>query len=169
MNSKKKCAVIGIVLGLVMIVFGIITAANPPETFHTETASNARFGADFYTDEYEATMKAANNVSAVGSDLRELGVLTAKAAGFAFIFSGLFTILIFSIKYIEFDEKEKVVLSAAPSYASQSVSVGNSAEKFTSNMAEEEIGKLVLLLDSGAITEEEFNKQRSKILSKVNS
>ncbi len=79
---------IGVVVGIVVLILGISLLAQ--ETGELQTMDNI-YGADFYTDSYEATARAANNVLAMTDVL-------VKGMGYLLIAFGLFDICLFGQK-----------------------------------------------------------------------
>ncbi len=66
MNSsfaKRIFDVIGIIAGILIIVYGVKLSDNG---YYGTLTSDARFGADFYTEQYAATKHAADNINSVG-------------------------------------------------------------------------------------------------------
>lgn len=81
-------AMIGVVVGVIVLILGISLLAQ--ETGELQAMDNI-YGADFYTDSYEATARAANNVQAMADVL-------AKGIGYLLIAFGLFDICLFGQK-----------------------------------------------------------------------
>ena len=99
MISRKTFALIGVIIGFVTIIIGIVFMATPPESFSTHSVGTARFGGDYYTEEYAATKAASDNAAIVANNIRELGKANARYAGTFFIILGLIVILFFGEKY----------------------------------------------------------------------
>lgn len=93
----KIFSILGIVAGLVVIVFGIITLNSYTGAWSDTSTS---FGADFYTYSYKATARAGNNVDEVGDMLQ-------KAIGFVLISMGLFDICFFGLKFAAIPGEQK--------------------------------------------------------------
>ena len=70
-KSKILVCSISIAFGLFMIIFGIIDNFKR----HSEYTLSAKFGADFYTEQYAATKAAANNIADVSDTLNDLGII----------------------------------------------------------------------------------------------
>lgn len=67
----KKSRFVGIGLGILMVIFGILLVASTEElAFDTFShADTAVFGADYYTEQYDATRIAANNIGVLGRNM----------------------------------------------------------------------------------------------------
>lgn len=72
MNSKKICAlifgIIGISAGIFIIIYGVFFVDCYMCAY---TDSSIAFGADFYTEVYQATAHAANNICTVNNTIEE--------------------------------------------------------------------------------------------------
>lgn len=100
-------SLIGIVAGLLVIIFGIIVMSSYSGSWSSTTTS---FGADFYTYSYQATARAGNNV-------RELGEMMQQAFGFILIAMGLFDCCYFGLKFAAVAAKTPEAAPEAPSIA----------------------------------------------------
>ena len=92
---KKIWNIVGAAIGVVVIIMGIVFAATPANTYSTDSADTASFGADFYTYQYKATKIVAQNAAVTANNLREVGEKMALYAGMAFIVAGLLITLHF--------------------------------------------------------------------------
>ena len=82
-------SIIGIVCGVVIIILGIIMLTQGD--IGSVRSTSTSFGADFYTEVYQATAVAGRNV-------KELGELIAKGFGFLLLAIGLTDICLFGTK-----------------------------------------------------------------------
>lgn len=89
MQTKKVFSIIGIIIGCIMLFMGVFhqTPSFDGGTMSTYTS----FGADFYTEEYQATAQAATNVY-------NLGQFEEEIFDMALIFAGLIVICYFGCK-----------------------------------------------------------------------
>ena len=83
----------GFGVGVIVLIVGIVFLLTPPDSYYTDRADEASFGADFYTYEYEATRIAASNAAVTANNIRELGDALSKYAGFFFMTTGMLTIV----------------------------------------------------------------------------
>lgn len=88
-NKREKiCNFIGVLVGVVIIITGFVTIATPARTFSTDSAREITFGADFYTEQYNATRITTLNTARTANNIRELGEKLALYCGLTFVFSG---------------------------------------------------------------------------------
>lgn len=85
---KKIWNMIGAAVGVIVFIMGIIFAFTPANSYSTDTADSATFGADFYTYQYKATKIAAQNTAVTANNIREVGEKLALYAGMAFAVAG---------------------------------------------------------------------------------
>lgn len=90
-------AIIGIVCGVAVLIFGIVMLKQDVGGSKSPLTS---FGGDFYTESYQATATAANNV-------KRLCDLVAKGFGFLLIALGLGDVCYFGSKVINASAKAK--------------------------------------------------------------
>lgn len=109
---KKTLNTVGVLVGIVVMILGVYILFTPAEHFYTDSAKSYKFGADYYTEQYEATRIAAQNTAVTANNIREIGNKLAQYAGFAFIAAGA----IITIEYLKkMNEKDEVVvMQAAP-------------------------------------------------------
>ena len=84
---------IGFAVGIVVLLGGIVFFLTPPDSYYTDSADKASFGADFYTYQYDATRVVAGNTAVTANNIRELGVALSRYAGFFFITMGMLIIV----------------------------------------------------------------------------
>ena len=89
MKKEKTWAVIGLLLGIIVVVVGVVFMATPAAEYGTNTPEYASFGADYYTYQYDATRDAAINIAVVAENLRAMSAKLALYAGFGFVVAGL--------------------------------------------------------------------------------
>lgn len=114
MKKQKFWNLTGAILGVLVIIVGIYFIRTPASSRYTSTADSASFGGDFYTYEYEATQKAANNVAAVADNIGNVGAKLALYNGSLFIVIGLVMVLHFG-KLYSCDSREAQITSNASS------------------------------------------------------
>ncbi len=89
MTAKRVFSVIGMIIGCVMVFYGVF---DKTPNFNGETKSSyTAFGADFYTEVYQASATAANN-------LDDIGHLMCDLINMTLVFSGLVVICHFGCK-----------------------------------------------------------------------
>ena len=91
--TEKFWNMAGAIFGVIVLLVGIIFMCTPADTYHTNSADSATFGADYYTYQYEATKIVAGNTAVTANNLRELGEKLATYAGFGFVVAGILIIL----------------------------------------------------------------------------
>lgn len=111
-RKEKTWNLIGMLVGLAILICGIVFAANPPESYSTDSADYASFGGDFYTYEYDATRVAARNAAATANNIRELGEFLAHGLGAALIAAGALTFVCYGKKF--YTETEAVQKEEVP-------------------------------------------------------
>ena len=67
---KKVFSIIGICFGIMIMIHGVLSSTG--HYSRSTVDDNIRFGADFYTEEYEATATVANNTYSVVNALESL-------------------------------------------------------------------------------------------------
>lgn len=95
MNKKQVASTIGMIIGTIVIMFGAIFLTIKPSSDEdlgwTGTAESYEFGADFYTEEYNCSMLAANNTNAIVNYIHTgigLGLLAVGMTDFgAFLYT----------------------------------------------------------------------------------
>lgn len=89
---KKVFSIIGICFGIMIMIFGLLSLGG---NYSSGTVnSNHRFGADFYTEEYDATATAANNTHSV---VRALEDIKGEFNLFTICFGGVITCYFFCV------------------------------------------------------------------------
>ncbi len=96
-SAKIAFGVIGFILGIIIFIMGISTMNSKPESRSTSYTDSYSFGADFYTEEYEATKNAADNAAVTANNVRELGNTITNCFGTLLIAVGLIVCL-YSLK-----------------------------------------------------------------------
>ena len=84
-------------------VVGVIFAIVPPESYRANSVDRISFGADYYTEQYNATRVAVDNTAVTANNLREIGQAQAHYFGFFFITIGALTILHYGKSYFTCD------------------------------------------------------------------
>ncbi len=79
MTAKRVFSVIGMIIGCVMVLFGVFDLS--PHFIGETRSTLTEFGADFYTDVYQASAAAANNLDDIG----ELMNMILALSGFVVI------------------------------------------------------------------------------------
>ena len=103
MQKKKTLDIIGILLGLCILIVGIIFLIVPPDSYITESVAPISFGADYYTEQYNAHRAVVTNTSVTAGNLRAIGQAQAIYFGFFFIIIGALTILHYCKSYFTYD------------------------------------------------------------------
>lgn len=93
-KREKVFQIIGIIIGIAMIIVGMVFLKSP-EYNHGGgyTVPDYSFGADFYTEIYNAARAAAGNAARATTNIEYLGDALAKYVGAGFIFAGLLVAL----------------------------------------------------------------------------
>ena len=99
LSEKRIWNLIGMLVGLAILICGIVFAANPPESYSTDSTDYATFGGDFYTYEYDATRIAARNAAVTANNIRELGKFLAHGLGAVLIAAGALTFVCYGKKF----------------------------------------------------------------------
>ena len=121
-NSSKTAAIVGVVCGIVVLVFGIIVFTgmlyNGPignSAGETEYTSYSWYGGDAYTGIQQAAADASNNAYAVAENvvlsnsyLSSISELLSKLFGALIMSMGLITICLFAYKLSSFNKQEEV-------------------------------------------------------------
>lgn len=89
---KKVFSIIGICFGFMIMILGLLSLGSNYSS--STVSSNLRFGADFYTEEYDATATAANNTHSV---VRALEDLQGTFNLFTICFGGVVTCYFFCV------------------------------------------------------------------------
>lgn len=107
--------VLSIIVGIAMIIVGVNFNSNPAGKWTGSSPTSYTFGADYYTEQYEATRIAANNISATARTIGNLSEKLANYVGFAFIFAGILVCLS-SLKklVVEFEPAKSSAMPEAP-------------------------------------------------------
>ena len=89
--KRKLTAIIGIIAGIIIIVFGIkqLNQETGVQIYDTTT-----FGADYYTDSYDAMRKTVNNTQILNNIVR-------SGTGFIIISIGISDIAVFLYKFVD--------------------------------------------------------------------
>ncbi len=108
---KKTFSIIGIIFGLLMIVFGILAVSDALGGFtvaanYPYDSGYATFGADFYS-------YVSNNAALAARNVRELGNLVKNVSSVLLIGLGLFMVCLFGTKLAECKETAAVPSPAA--------------------------------------------------------
>ena len=89
---KKMFRAVGMILGIVVVVLGLYLAFGFGESYHGSSTYSYSFGADYYTEQYQATENAADNILAIGEYIDSLVSFVLKAAGLIIAaFGGIIT------------------------------------------------------------------------------
>ena len=115
LHSKKIWNLIGIILGLSILIFGLVLSGKEPYRYSSAPTDYATFGGDFYTYEYHATCAAAQNAAATASFLEDLVDFLMLALSGGTIAAGALITVIFGKKF--FTETEPDSKNTQPSEA----------------------------------------------------
>ena len=89
---KKTFRTVGMVLGIVVVVLGLYLAFSFGESYHGSSTYSYSFGADYYTEQYQATENAADNILALGEYIDSLASFGLKVTGLIIAaFGGIIT------------------------------------------------------------------------------
>lgn len=126
LQSKKLWNLIGIILGLSILIFGLVLSGKEPYRYSSAGTDYATFGGDFYTYEYHATCAAAQNAAATASFLEDLVDFLMLALSGGTIAAGALITVIFGKKF--FTETEPDSKNTQPPETAENVSPEASAE-----------------------------------------
>ncbi len=115
LHSKKLWNLIGIILGISILIFGLVLSGKEPYRYSSANTDYATFGGDFYTYEYHATCAAAQNAAATASFLEDLVDYLMLALSGGTIAAGALITVIFGKKF--FTETEPGSKNIQPSEA----------------------------------------------------
>lgn len=99
LKSVKFWNMLGMIAGIAIIILGIVIVLTPADSYTTSTSIDVKFGADYYTYQYEASRNAAGNAAAAANNLREVAQKLALYTGLLFVVMGLLTTLKYAKKY----------------------------------------------------------------------
>ena len=107
--------VLSLIVGIAMIIIGVNFNSNPASEGVTYSPSSYTFSADYYTEQYDATRIAANNISATARTIGNLSEKLANYVGFTFIFAGIL-VCISSLKklVVEIEPAKPSAMPEAP-------------------------------------------------------
>ena len=89
---KKMFRTVGMILGIVVVVLGLYLAFGFGESYHGSSTYSYSFGADYYTEQYQATENAADNILALGEYIDSLVSFGLKVTGLIIAaFGGIIT------------------------------------------------------------------------------
>ena len=126
LQSKKSWNLIGIILGISILIFGLALSGKEPYRYSSANTDYATFGGDFYTYEYHATCAAAQNAAATASFLEDLVDFLMLALSGGTIAAGALITVIFGKKF--FTETEPGSKNIQPSEAIVAPSPKTSSE-----------------------------------------
>ena len=78
---RKTFRTVGMVLGIVVVVLGLYLAFGFGESYRGSSTYSYSFGADYYTEQYQATENAADNILALGEYIDSLASFGLKVTG----------------------------------------------------------------------------------------
>lgn len=87
-KNKVVWDIASMIIGFLMMITGLIFGLTPAESYYTSSAKDVTFGADYYTEEYNATRIAASNAAVTANNIRELGSKHATYFGYFVSMSG---------------------------------------------------------------------------------
>lgn len=100
-KSKQTIAKIGMVVGLLIIVVGFIAIFGFTGIYLSAFSKDMAFGADYYTHQYLATVKAVSNIAYLGVFVESAVNFSFKVGGSLMVALGILVICYFGIKYME--------------------------------------------------------------------
>ncbi len=78
---RKTFSTVGMILGIVIVVMGLYLAFGFSSSYNGTSTSSYSFGADYYTEQYQATENAADNIMALGEYQEKLVDFSFKIIG----------------------------------------------------------------------------------------
>lgn len=125
MKNQKKLLVLKTLVSIGGIIIGIVTVVFGSEIYETgKWTSSVAFGGDFFTDIYEATQNAANNVEKLICLLSEFRYVVIAIGALIILLSVFFLLQAFSAYY---DAKTKQDLISALLHAGNIASTEETA------------------------------------------
>lgn len=168
-NNETKNKILTIVLlalGALMVITGIVFLVKSGAS-HTgyaggvsRASTSIKFGADFYTESAQYTGLAANAVC-------DLYKIVGQAIGIFFMFAGAMDVcltLLFSKVEIALPKLEKKPVVNATAVANVPYVQPVAENQNTTSNVDAELKQYKELLDSGIITQEEFNAKSKQLL-----
>lgn len=154
--NKKIFAIVGMVVCVLFIAMGFATigrnnACSLASQSGIYDSGLTTFGADFYTYSNNNTAEAASAARKTANNIYELYDLLANVFGWFFVFVGLIGFCHFAIIYSGCNSATTPTISLVQENSSSPDSV-------------DELKKYKDLLDSGSITQEEFDKKKQQLL-----
>lgn len=154
--SKKVFATIGMVVCVLFVIVGFVTMGQDNEC---STASRSgmydsgltTFGADFYTYSNNNTAEAASAARTTANNIYHLYDFLSNVFGWLFVFAGLSGFCHFGVVFAGCN-------CATPS------TVPVVQEESSTMDSVDELKKYKVLVDSGAITQEEFETKKKQLL-----
>ncbi|MDD6311337.1 MAG: SHOCT domain-containing protein [Firmicutes bacterium] len=161
--NKKTFNLLGVITGALSIVFGIVVIVL--SRFHGNTYysdATITFGADYYTESYQAMAKTVNAVSSNTEALNHLLTVTGLGIGFLLIIIGLIAICKFGKSMAD----APVVLEAKPEPEPQPEPEPEPQPE-PERLTDGKIRKLQVLkklYNDGRISQETFDAKKKEIL-----
>ena len=111
---KKNFSITGIVIGIIIVIMGLVMVfGSGAYGYRGDYTSSARFGADFYTEQYAATQNAANNIMDFGNYFEDFFVFVVRVFGFFISAIGGLAICYFGCKLGEVEKVKKGIVNNA--------------------------------------------------------
>lgn len=183
-NKNNIFDLIGVLVGAVAIIVGLVFIFSSGTEMGNSSNRSITFGADFYTEMYSVTNGIYNREYFLIKAVEHLG----RGMGFAFLFFGVIDVLVFLKRLIgageaseggaktavseNVENAENAAAGADPQEngaAQEAADAGQGAEaaEISSDInIPEELKANKALLDSGAITEEEFEAIKKDLLGR---
>lgn len=154
--SKKVFATIGMVVCVLFVVMGFVTMGQDNECSIASRSGMydsglTSFGADFYTYSNNNTAEAASAARITANNIYDLYDLLADVFGWLFVFAGLIGFCHFGVVRAGCNCSTPSTVPVVPEESSTMDSV-------------EELKKYKVLVDTGAITQEEFEAKKEQLL-----
>ena len=92
---KKTFSIIGILSGIALIILGVMLLTKEFSYSFNRPLIEYTFGADFYTEIYDATFDAANSLYSIGHLLADIADFVANGFWYLLLALGLFDICFF--------------------------------------------------------------------------
>ena len=89
MNNKKILSIALMAIAALSLIFAIVSFSMDSGDMYGSTVTKNKYGADFYTDEQNATAQAATNIYYAGNVMEDFANCFTTISGFAFIIVAL--------------------------------------------------------------------------------
>ena len=98
MDKGTVYNILGLIVGVAIIIAGGLIIDNTTTGYSTTYVDYAKFGADYYTEQYAATRAVVTNAAAAANNILALENRLTIYIGLAFVFSGILVSLSYAKK-----------------------------------------------------------------------